>query len=107
MAVAKALGARRVIAVDINQERLDFAKSYAATDIYIPVCLSLLSLVSSPDLNLPRNLILGDPPRYTITRLTTRAPRKEMKIPTHTVPESLPNYAVTSISQQWVLELSI
>jgi len=37
MAVAKALGARRVIAVDINQERLDFAKSYAATDIYLPV----------------------------------------------------------------------
>jgi threonine dehydrogenase-like Zn-dependent dehydrogenase len=37
MAVAKALGARRVIAVDINKERLDFAKSYAATDIYIPV----------------------------------------------------------------------
>lgn len=41
MAVAKALGARRVIAVDINQERLDFAKSYAATDIYLPVCLFL------------------------------------------------------------------
>lgn len=37
MAVAKALGARRVIAVDIQQERLDFAKSYAATDIYLPV----------------------------------------------------------------------
>jgi D-xylulose reductase len=37
MAVAKALGARRVIAVDINQERLEFAKNYAATDIYIPV----------------------------------------------------------------------
>jgi len=36
MAVAKALGARRVVAVDINKERLDFAKSYAATDIYIP-----------------------------------------------------------------------
>lgn len=38
MAVAKALGARRVIAVDIQQDRLDFAKSYAATDIYLPVC---------------------------------------------------------------------
>ncbi|ODN79716.1 chlorophyll synthesis pathway protein BchC [Cryptococcus amylolentus CBS 6039] len=36
MAVAKALGARRVVAVDINQERLEFAKSYAATDIFIP-----------------------------------------------------------------------
>ncbi|KIM25198.1 hypothetical protein M408DRAFT_331303 [Serendipita vermifera MAFF 305830] len=36
MATAKALGARRVIAIDINQERLDFAKSYAATDIFIP-----------------------------------------------------------------------
>lgn len=38
MAVAKALGARKIVAVDINQERLDFAKSYAATDIAIPVC---------------------------------------------------------------------
>lgn len=34
MAVAKALGARRVIAIDIQDERLDFAKSYAATDIW-------------------------------------------------------------------------
>ena len=39
MAVAKALGARRVIAVDIQKERLDFAKSYAADDIFIPVSL--------------------------------------------------------------------
>lgn len=37
MAVAKALGARRVIAVDIQQERLDFAKGYVATDIFVPV----------------------------------------------------------------------
>jgi len=35
MAVAKAFGAKRIIAVDINQARLDFAKSYAATDIYL------------------------------------------------------------------------
>lgn len=35
MAVAKALGARRIIAVDINQGRLDFAKRYAATDIHL------------------------------------------------------------------------
>jgi D-xylulose reductase len=34
MAVAKALGARRVIAIDVIQEKLDFAKSYAATDIW-------------------------------------------------------------------------
>ena len=102
MAVAKALGARRVIAVDINQERLDFAKSYAATDIYIPVCPPRFP--SKPAL--PCTSILAVPPRPRITRLTIRAPRKEMKIPTHTVPESLPNYAVTSISQQWVLELS-
>ena len=39
MAVAKALGARRIIAVDINQERLEFAKSYAATDIFTSVGL--------------------------------------------------------------------
>lgn len=34
MAVAKALGSRRIIAVDIQDERLAFAKSYAATDIW-------------------------------------------------------------------------
>ncbi|GMK57241.1 hypothetical protein CspeluHIS016_0400750 [Cutaneotrichosporon spelunceum] len=36
MAVAKALGAARVVAVDIQQERLNFAKSYAATDVFLP-----------------------------------------------------------------------
>lgn len=36
MAVAKALGASRVVAVDINPARLDFAKNYAATDVYLP-----------------------------------------------------------------------
>ena len=36
MAVAKALGARRVIAVDIIPSRLEFAKNYAATDTYLP-----------------------------------------------------------------------
>lgn len=36
MAVAKALGASRIIAVDIVSARLEFAKSYAATDIYQP-----------------------------------------------------------------------
>lgn len=44
MAVAKALGARRVIAVDIQKERLDFAKGYAATDIFIPVSFSIIRL---------------------------------------------------------------
>jgi D-xylulose reductase len=36
MAVARALGARRVIAVDIVQSRLEFALQYAATHIYLP-----------------------------------------------------------------------
>lgn len=36
MAVAKALGARRIIAVDIVPSRLEFAKSYAATETYLP-----------------------------------------------------------------------
>ncbi|KZT20407.1 xylitol dehydrogenase [Neolentinus lepideus HHB14362 ss-1] len=36
MAVAKALGASRVIAVDIVPGRLEFAKSYAATDTFQP-----------------------------------------------------------------------
>ncbi|KAF5363930.1 hypothetical protein D9756_000478 [Leucocoprinus leucothites] len=36
MAVAKALGAKRVIAVDIVSQRLEFAKTYAATETYLP-----------------------------------------------------------------------
>lgn len=36
MAVAKGLGASRVIGVDKNEDRLAFAKTYAATDIYAP-----------------------------------------------------------------------
>ncbi|PPQ77661.1 hypothetical protein CVT25_011096 [Psilocybe cyanescens] len=36
MAVAKAIGASRIIAVDIVPARLEFAKSYAATDTYLP-----------------------------------------------------------------------
>ena len=36
MAVAKALGASRVIAVDIVPSRLEFARGYAATDCYQP-----------------------------------------------------------------------
>ncbi|KAG6869293.1 hypothetical protein C0993_000046 [Termitomyces sp. T159_Od127] len=39
MAVAKALGAARVIAVDINPARLEFAKGYVATDTYLPPSL--------------------------------------------------------------------
>lgn len=37
MAVAKAIGASRIIAVDIIPARLDFAKGYAATETYLPV----------------------------------------------------------------------
>ncbi len=36
MAVAKALGASRIIAVDINPSRLEFAEAYAATDVFLP-----------------------------------------------------------------------
>ncbi|KAG8742338.1 hypothetical protein FRC10_001619 [Ceratobasidium sp. 414] len=36
MAVAKALGARRIVAIDIAQHRLEFAKQYAATDAFLP-----------------------------------------------------------------------
>lgn len=35
-AVAKASGASKVIAVDISQARLDFAKSYAADHVFLP-----------------------------------------------------------------------
>lgn len=37
MATCKALSARRIVAVDVLQERLTFAKHYAATDIWEPV----------------------------------------------------------------------
>lgn len=36
MAVAKASGASRIIGIDVNSARLDFAKTYAATDVYLP-----------------------------------------------------------------------
>ncbi|THV08450.1 GroES-like protein [Dendrothele bispora CBS 962.96] len=36
MAVAKALGAKRIIAVDIVPSRLEFAKSYAGSETYLP-----------------------------------------------------------------------
>lgn len=36
MAVAKGLGAARIIGVDINADRLAFARSYAATDTFTP-----------------------------------------------------------------------
>jgi D-xylulose reductase len=36
MAVAKAIGASKIIAVDIVQSRLDFAKTYVATDVFRP-----------------------------------------------------------------------
>ncbi|KAK2599471.1 hypothetical protein N8I77_011224 [Diaporthe amygdali] len=37
MAVAKALGARRILAVDVNQHRLKFAKDYCATDVHAAI----------------------------------------------------------------------
>lgn len=36
MATARALGASRVVAVDIVPSRLEFAKKYAATETYLP-----------------------------------------------------------------------
>jgi D-xylulose reductase len=42
MGVAKGMGARTIVAVDINEERLNFAKTYAATHTYIPVRLLLI-----------------------------------------------------------------
>jgi threonine dehydrogenase-like Zn-dependent dehydrogenase len=44
MGVAKGLGARIIVAVDINEERLNFASSYAATHTYIPVSSSIMVL---------------------------------------------------------------
>ena len=36
MAVAKACGANRVVGIDIVQSRLEFARKYAATDVFLP-----------------------------------------------------------------------
>jgi D-xylulose reductase len=35
MAVCKAMGARRIVAIDVSEGRLDFAKQYAATDVHL------------------------------------------------------------------------
>lgn len=37
MAVAKGLGAKKIIAIDINEDRLKFAQNYAATHVYRPL----------------------------------------------------------------------
>ncbi|KAL4791475.1 chaperonin 10-like protein [Aspergillus venezuelensis] len=37
MAVAKALGARRILAIDVQPQRLEFAKQYAATDVHLAI----------------------------------------------------------------------
>lgn len=37
MAVAKALGSSRILAVDTNFSRLEFAKNYVADDVYSPL----------------------------------------------------------------------
>ncbi|KAL3461872.1 chaperonin 10-like protein [Aspergillus heterothallicus] len=37
MAVAKALGARRILAIDVQPQRLEFAKGYAATDVHLAI----------------------------------------------------------------------
>lgn len=34
LAVAKAFSSRRIIAVDVSEPRLDFAQTFAATDVY-------------------------------------------------------------------------
>jgi predicted RNA methylase len=93
MAVAKALGARRVIAVDIQQDRLDFAKSYAATDIYLPVIF------------LPFHPFLFPTKRVRpLEQILTNSPlRTRMKTQTITAPESLTLFAPISISQLWDL----
>lgn len=53
-----------MIAIDINQERLDFAKSYAASDIYLP-----------PAPTDPKE------PRMDYSRRTTQQMQQELGIP--------------------------
>lgn len=40
MAVSRALGASRILAIDIQPSRLEFARKYAATDVYLPPAIS-------------------------------------------------------------------
>jgi D-xylulose reductase len=63
MAVARALGAERVIAVDIVPSRLEFAKSYAATHTWLP-----------PKMNEGES-------RIEYSRRNAEAMRKEFSIP--------------------------
>ncbi|EIW82103.1 xylitol dehydrogenase [Coniophora puteana RWD-64-598 SS2] len=63
MAVAKAMGASRVVAVDIVQARLDFAKSYAATDVFLP---------PAPE---------KDESRPALSRRAAKAMREQLHIP--------------------------
>lgn len=37
MAVAKALGARRILAIDVQKQRLEFAQNYVATDVHAAI----------------------------------------------------------------------
>ncbi|KAK4686181.1 hypothetical protein P7C73_g3953, partial [Tremellales sp. Uapishka_1] len=65
MAVAKAIGAKRIVAVDINPARLSFAKSYAATDTYLPPLMD-------KDI---------DDTRLSYSRRVTAAMKAELSIP--------------------------
>lgn len=37
MAVAKALGARRILAIDVNASRLEFAKQYVGAETHLAI----------------------------------------------------------------------
>jgi threonine dehydrogenase-like Zn-dependent dehydrogenase len=70
MGVAKGMGARTIVAVDINEERLNFAKSYAATHTYIPV--SNQNAIRAYDRQSQTRMSLGQNTRYERRRICLR-----------------------------------
>lgn len=70
MGVAKGMGARTIVAVDINEERLNFAKSYAATHTYIPV--SHQDMKGAYDRQSQTPMSLGQNTRYERQRICLR-----------------------------------
>jgi threonine dehydrogenase-like Zn-dependent dehydrogenase len=70
MGVAKGMGARTIVAVDINEERLNFAKSYAATHTYIPV--SCQNVTPAYDRQSKMRMSLGQSTRYGRRRICLR-----------------------------------
>jgi threonine dehydrogenase-like Zn-dependent dehydrogenase len=79
MGVAKGMGARTIVAVDINEERLNFAKSYAATHTYIPV--SRQDVTNAYGRRSQTRMSLGQNTRYGRQRICLRSAVSQLEVP--------------------------